>query len=85
VLVLVHDLKDQMPHYKYNYQVAIYDMMVNEYHVYHYIQIDSMQDLHQSIFVQYVHWLLIFVFFLPKKIRIIISQIYSFLQAQIIA
>jgi hypothetical protein len=77
--VLVHDLKDQMLHYKYNYQVTIYDMMVNEYHVYHHIPIDSMQDLHQSIFVQYVHWLLIFVFFLPKKIRIIISQNLFFL------
>jgi hypothetical protein len=65
-LALVHEWKDRMRHYKYNYPVTIFDVMVNECHGYLRVPIDSRRDFHQSIFVQYVHWLLIFVFFLPK-------------------
>jgi uncharacterized membrane protein affecting hemolysin expression len=64
---MVYQLIDQMLHYKYNYPVTKFDVMVNGSHGYLRVRIDSNQDFHQSIFVQYVHLLLIFVFFLPKK------------------
>ncbi len=65
--MLVIHLIDRMLHYKYNYQVTKFDVMVNVFHEFLHVLIDSNRDFHLSIFVQYEHSLLIFVFFLPNK------------------
>ncbi len=84
--MLVIHLIDQMLHCKYNYQVTKSDVMVNVFHEYLYVRIDSNRDFHPSIFVQYEHSLLIFVFFLPnkKKTFFLIRRNKQILPAQII-